>query len=102
MKKNRIANSVGNRILLRLQPLETEGGIILLEQEHQASNEAYVINMGNEVFVDFDSPWCKVGDRVLISRYAGRQINLGDNHKYSIVNDTDILAVFPEEALNNE
>ena len=42
-----------------------------------------------------DGPWCKEGDWVLITRYAGSRIKI-DGGELRIINDDEILAVIDD------
>lgn len=112
----RLVKAPGYRVLVRLKPVEkkketvSKGGLILeiksdkqLEREQAAMTEAYVIDIGPSAFKAFDdgAPWCKIGDCVLISRYSGTFIDgIEDGHVYRMINDQDIQAVYPEDAIS--
>lgn len=103
----------GFRVLVRLKQLESElktaGGLIIAlktgTKEQEAVCKAYVIDVGPEAWWDVGSgkAWCKPGDCVQIARYSGVILSddLRDDDKdvYRIINDRDILAIFPEERI---
>jgi co-chaperonin GroES (HSP10) len=97
----------GHRILVELKRLETvsKGGIILNHGTKKTMNqtgtmEAKVVALGMNAFKAFDDgePWCKVGDNVLIRKYAGENlfevedINL-DVPLFRLIEDEDILVI---------
>lgn len=92
----------GHRVLLELIDPETKskGGIIIAgadtERAKLAVEEGIVISLGINAFKDFSNgePWCKIGDTVMIARYAGvdkKDPNTDKN--YRVVNDEDIVGV---------
>lgn len=98
---------VGHRVLVQPDPVEEKSasGIVLavgdtkkLEQNSQVIGT--VLEIGEGAYKEFDSPWCKVGDRVLYQRYAGMKVPDGKG-KYRddllVLNDLDITAVVLEE-----
>lgn len=106
----------GYRVLVKIKPVEKEketlskGGLILeiktdkqIQREQEANTEAYVVDIGPSAFKAFDdgTPWCKVGDCVLISRYSGTLVEATDGDVYRMINDQDIQAIFPEDHESN-
>jgi chaperonin GroES len=87
-----------HRILLKPDPVEeiSAGGIVLpkdlLEKERKATEYATVVAIGDTAFVAFSppSPPLAVGDRVVIARYSGKEIE-EDGNRYIVINDEDIL-----------
>lgn len=81
---------------------KSEGGIIfeiktkkLVEQEQYATQLADVVKVGDTSWKAFDNgePWCKVGDVVLIAKYAGQnRVDEETGDIYSIIDDKDIIA----------
>lgn len=81
---------------------KSESGIILdvkkkrdIEREQFATQVADVVELGPTSWKGFDDgqAWCKVGDVVLIAKYAG--VNREDpatGDIYSIIDDRDIIA----------
>jgi co-chaperonin GroES (HSP10) len=84
---------------LKLQG-KTKGGVLLTDdtvtESQVTTNICKVLKMGPECYKDkqkFPSgPWCKEGDWVLITRYAGSRIRI-DGGELRIINDDEILAV---------
>ena len=114
--KNRQIKPVGFRVLVKLKHIEdqelekkSESGVILevrtpkrLELEQQATQEAYVVDIGPTAFQAFDDgeQWAKKGDCVLIAKYSGQDLHdVEEDEIYRVINDQDIMAVFPEEQI---
>ena len=82
-----------------IEPLDSEevtkGGIVLPDTAKEKPQEAKVIALGTGK-KDEDgkvTPFeVKVGDTVLISKYGGTEVKLGDK-KYTLVREDDILGV---------
>jgi len=104
-KKNeleKIPQPSGWRMVLFPLKLEgkTKGGVLLTDEtvtESQVTtNICKVLRMGPECYKDKEKfpsgPWCKEGDWVLITRYAGSRIRI-DGGELRIINDDEILAV---------
>ena len=70
-----------------------------VEQSQIATNVCKVLRMGPSCYKDKerfpDGPWCKEGNWVLITRYAGSRIKI-DGGELRIVNDDEILAVIDD------
>lgn len=99
----------GHRVLVWPIPSErkTEGGILIPDEaakrEDMAQIKAQVIAIGSGAFktlpgyeADTD-PWCKVGDIVLIAKFAGLYYNSKSGQQYRVINDVDVVAVIGEE-----
>ena len=84
---------------LKLQG-KTKGGVLLTDdtvtESQVTTNICKVLKMGPECYKDKEKfpsgPWCKEGDWVLITRYAGSRIRI-DGCELRIINDDEILAV---------
>ena len=84
---------------LKLQG-KTKGGVLLTDdtvtESQVTTNICKVLKMGPECYKDKEKfpsgPWCKDGDWVLITRYAGSRIRI-DGDELRIMNDDEILAV---------
>ena len=84
---------------LKLQG-KTKGGVLLTDdtvtESQVTTNICKVLIMGPECYKDKEKfpsgPWCKEGDWVLITRYAGSRIRI-DGGELRIINDDEILAV---------
>lgn len=103
--------AIGYRVLIKADPVETttESGIILAideKRERVAQEYGEVIDIGplawKEINKNYsDEPWCKVGDRVVFSKYGGKLVIDPDTaQEYVILNDEDILAVVTEKTEN--
>ena len=104
-KKNeleKIPQPSGWRIVLFPLKLQgkTKGGVLLTDdtvtESQVTTNICKVLKMGPECYKDKEKfpsgPWCKEGDWVLITRYAGSRIRI-DGGELRIINDDEILAV---------
>lgn len=99
---------VGWQLLLALPEIKqkSSGGVFLpdaaKETEKIASVTAKVVDMGADAYQDTSKfpggPWCKIGDYVVIPRYAGTRIKI-KGVEMRLLNDADILATtdFPED-----
>ena len=72
----------------------TKGGIILAAAAQEKSQIAEVVAVGPGGIVDGNEVKMnvKVGDRVIISKYAGNEVKI-DGEEFSIVRQSDILAI---------
>jgi len=91
---------VGHRVLILPDQVEekTAAGIILHTASQQSREEMAQINgvvvaLGTTAYADQTSPWCKVGDRVIIGKYSGLIYDGEDDKKYRVINDLDVVAV---------
>lgn len=92
-----------HRILLKLDEVEevTASGIIiskeLIKKERKAVETGTVIEIGETAFKDYggDTNTIKVGDRVVIAQYSGKEIKDGDE-VFVVCNDEDILVKLGE------
>ncbi len=88
---------LGDRVIIKLVEVEekTAGGILLPDKAKERPTEAEVVavgtgrilNDGQKVPMDV-----KVGDRIVISKYAGTEFKVDDTD-YLILREDDILAV---------
>jgi chaperonin GroES len=87
---------LGERVVIKMLETEetTKSGIVLPGTAKEKPQIAEVIEVGPGGLVDGKEVKMevKVGDRVLISKYAGTEFKL-DNEEYTILNQSDILAV---------
>ena len=101
----KVPQPTGWRMVLYPLKLEskTSGGLHLtddtVEQSQIATNVCKVLKMGQSCYKDEtifpDGPWCKEGNWVLITRYAGSRIRI-EGGELRIVNDDEILAVIDD------
>lgn len=94
----------GWRILLGMpEPEEeTKHGIIIPKMVQD--NEKILTFMGKVVLMGplcyqrddmkHAEPWCKIGDTVLLSKYAGTKM-IVDGREYRLLNDDEVQAVLP-------
>jgi len=81
---------------------ETSGGLhkpeVVLAQEQLAQVRALLVAVGGNCFEDWDEPVPKVGDRLMVCKYAGiLDIPGADGMKYQISTDRDITALLDED-----
>ena len=86
---------LGDKIVLKQLEAEetTKSGIVLPGQAKEKPQEAEVIAVGPGGMVDGKEivMEVKVGDKVLMSQYAGTEVKL-DGEEYTILRQSDILA----------
>mgnify|MGYP003130345532 CR=1 FL=1 len=106
---NRLPDPVGYRLLIKMWKMSemTDGGIALAEKTLETSEVTsvvgYVIKMGDMCYKDkekFVSPWCKVGQFVVIGRYAGARFKTKFG-EHRTINDDEIIGTIekPEDIL---
>jgi len=88
-------------VLMITIPEVTAGGLIM-DQEYtdmrtKASPQGIVVGVGPVAYNHSDDrfptgAWCKVGDRVLYGRYAGKAFQLSNGQELAFLSDTDIIA----------
>lgn len=75
------------------------GGIVIpepvLERERKAVEYGTVLQVGPTAFTDYgrDNTIVKIGDRVCIKRYAGKEVLDSDEQEYILINDIDVLCI---------
>lgn len=97
----KVPTPVGWRIVLFPLKLDskTQSGLYLtddtIEQSQVSTNICKVLKVGPEAYKDKDKfpsgAWCKEGDWVLITRYAGSRIRIEDG-ELRIINDDEVIA----------
>jgi chaperonin GroES len=88
---------VGDRILLQYaeEKEQVRGGIIVPDSAREKPQEAKVIALGSGTktkdgaIIPFE---VKVGDRVLVGKFAGGEVKL-DGEKFTLVREDDILGI---------
>ena len=96
-KQKAIIKPLSNRVLVKHQEPEAtlKGGIILPDSAKKKQETAVVIAVGPGA-VDKEGKLIpvevKVGDIVLLDKYAGQQIEL-DGEEYYILKSDDIIAI---------
>ena len=86
---------LADRVVVKMVEAEetTKSGIILTASAQEKPQVAEVVAVGPGGVVDGKEikMELKVGDKVLMSRYAGTQVKL-DGEEYTILSQSDILA----------
>ena len=87
---------LGERVVIKMLESEetTKSGIVLPGSAKEKPQIAEVIEVGPGGFIDGKEITMEVeiGDKVLISKYAGTEFKL-DGEEYTILNQSDILAI---------
>ena len=87
---------LGERVVIKMLETEetTKSGIVLPGTAKEKPQIAEVIEVGPGGMVDGKEVKMevKVGDKVLISKYAGTEFKL-DGEEYTILSQSDILAI---------
>ena len=90
-----IIKPLGDRVVIKMLEAEetTKSGIILTSKAQEKPQVAEVIAVGPGGMVDGKEivMEVKVGDKVLMSQYAGTEVKL-DGEEYTILRQSDILA----------
>jgi len=90
-----------HRVILKPDPIEevTAAGIVickdLIKKERKAIETATVVSIGETAFKDYGGgvTTIKVGDRVVIAQYSGKEIKDIDETIYLVCNDEDLLCI---------
>lgn len=88
---------IGDRILVKLdgKDEQVKGGIIIPDSAKEKPQEGEIIALGtghrgsDGKITPFE---VKVNDRVIISKYGGTEVKIGDE-KYHLVREEDILGI---------
>ena len=87
---------LGDRVVIKMMEAEetTKGGIILAASAQEKPQVAEIVAVGPGGVVDGKEVkmYLKVGDKVLLSKYAGTEVKL-DGEDYTILRQDDILAI---------
>ena len=87
---------LADRVVIKMTEAEevSKGGIILAASAQEKPSVAEVVAVGSGGVVDGHEVKMelKVGDKVLIGKYAGTEVKL-DGQEYTIVRQSDVLAV---------
>ena len=87
------------KVLVELEVLEekTSMGIIIpanrLDRDQMAQTRATLVAVGGNAFSDWDGPIPKVGDKVLVSKYAGERPDKNESNPLRLCMDKDICAI---------
>lgn len=94
---------VGRAVLIKPYTPERKQGLIVIPDEAlgrdmMVEQRAIVIALGPSVWCDEPLPRAAIGDKVLISRFAGYMAKgTKDGEQYRFINDKDIFAVIEHE-----
>lgn len=87
---------LADRVVIKMMEAEetTKGGIILAASAQEKPQVAEIVAVGPGGVVDGKEVkmYLKVGDKVLLSKYAGTEVKL-DGVDYTILRQSDILAI---------
>ena len=87
---------LGERVVIKMLETEetTKSGIVLPGSAKEKPQVAEIVSVGPGGMVDGNEVKMevKVGDKVLISKYAGTEVKL-DDVEYTILKQSDILAI---------
>ncbi|MBE6791508.1 MAG: co-chaperone GroES [Clostridia bacterium] len=87
---------LGDRVVLKFTQAEetSKGGIILAASAQEKPQIAEVIAVGPGGIVDGKEVemQLKVGDKVILNKYAGTEVKLG-SEEYTVAKQSDILAI---------
>lgn len=87
---------LADRVVTKLVKAEetTKGGIILTAAAKEQPQIAEVVAVGPGGMIDGVEVemYVKVGDKVIVSKYAGNEVKV-DGVEYSIIRQSDILAI---------
>lgn len=103
MKNESGLKPCGRAVLIQPYTPERKEGLIVLPDEvigrdQMVEQRAIVVALGDHVWHDEPGPRCKIGDKVLVSGYAGYMAKgTADGKQYRFVNDRDIFAVIESE-----
>lgn len=98
----------GRAVLIAPYTPERQEGMIILPDEVQSRDQmieqrAVVVEIGPTAWHDEPVPRCKVGDKVLVSGYAGYMAKgTADGLPYRFVNDRDIFAIIESEESSHD
>ena len=87
---------LADRVVIKMMEAEetTKGGIILAASAQEKPQVAEIVAVGPGGVVDGKEVkmYLKVGDKVLLSKYAGTEVKL-DGEDYTILRQDNILAI---------
>ena len=87
---------LADRVVIKMMEAEetTKGGTILAASAQEKPQVAEIVAVGPGGVVDGKEVkmYLKVGDKVLLSKYAGTEVKL-DGEDYTILRQDDILAI---------
>ncbi|MFR0879974.1 MAG: co-chaperone GroES [Oscillospiraceae bacterium] len=87
---------LADRVVIKMTEAEetTKGGIILAAASKEKPQIAEVVAVGPGGVVDGEKVdmYLKVGDKVLLSKYAGTEVKV-DDVEYTILRQSEVLAI---------
>jgi co-chaperonin GroES (HSP10) len=93
----------GHRVVVKQDPIEkkSKGGIIIAHENEAAAQQAgvtgTVLAIGPTAWKDPSlggEPWCKVGDKVLFAKFAGKSFTVPETEEaVLLMNDEDVMGV---------
>ena len=87
---------LADRVVIKMLEAEetTKGGIILTSSAQEKPQVAEIVEVGPGGIVDGEKVEMevKVGDKVLISKYAGTEVKV-DGVEYTILRQSEVLAI---------
>ncbi len=87
---------LGDKVVVKFTQAEetSKGGIILASSAQEKPQTAEVVAVGPGGIVDGKETvmQVQVGDKVILSKYAGTEVKLGSD-EYTVVKQSDILCV---------
>ena len=87
---------LADRIVIKMTEAEetTKGGLILAAASKEKPQIAEVVAVGPGGVVDGEKVemYLKVGDKVLLSKYAGTEVKV-DDVEYTILRQSEVLAI---------
>lgn len=91
-------NPIGPRIKIKVVAQEevSAGGIVMGATKKSEDTEiGEVVSLGHMAYKDIsnETPWCKLGDKVLFQKYAGKLDPTDTDAIFRYLKDTDIIAV---------
>lgn len=96
---------LGKAVLIEAFEPERKAGRIVIPENVQGrmsmvDNRATVIEVGEDAWADEAKPRAKVGDKVLVTKFAGfMATGPADGKLYRLVNDRDIFCAITHEGL---
>jgi len=93
---------LADRILVQKIKAEAKsaGGIILPDAAKQEMNQAKVLAVGpgkRDTKGQMVPMGTQIGDMVIIPRYGGTELKLGDGEEYHVYRDEDIVGIIKDE-----
>ena len=102
MSKKYIPHAVGPSLLVKIDDKieKLESGLYIAKEDRnqKGTDQATVLEVGSLAFeppIGDGTPWCKVGDRILIKRYSGHDHKVGET-LYRLISDSDVIGLLEE------